>query len=237
MATPSFLVTCTEKTLIATDVYQLHFTKPEAFSYRAGQFVLFDTPLVHDANDVQPRAYSLASVPDEDDLLFVIKLKDGGRFSEFLEQKIDVGSAMTMKGPFGFFTPKHNDHTKLFIGTGTGIAPFRAHLLSLLKAGDTSPLCVYFGVRNEEDLFWTEEMLSLSNQYSNLSMHCCLSGENADQEYLHGRVQEFFPESVSDPLNTDVYICGNPAMVKEVKTLCIDVLGIPKVQVHGEGYV
>jgi NAD(P)H-flavin reductase len=233
MATPSFLITCTEKRLIATDVYQLRFTKPDGWTYKAGQFLLLDAPLVHDANDIQPRAYSLASLPDEDDLLFVIKLKDGGR----VRQKIDVGYVMTMKGPFGFFFTKENDHQKIFIGTGTGIAPFRPQILSLLHNGDTAPIHMYFGVRNEEDLFWKDEMLSLSSQYSNLSIHCCLSGENADPQYLHGRVQQFFPQSITNSLTTDIYICGNPVMVKDIKKLCIDVLGIPKVQVHGEGYV
>ncbi len=237
MATPRYETTCIEKKLIATDVYQLRFIKPEGFAYSAGQFVLFDTPHVDDLSTTEPRAYSIASMQDEEDLLFVIKLKDGGRFSEFLRQKLDVGTEMTFVGPLGFFTPTLNDHAKMLIGTGTGIAPLRAHLRFFAQHEYSHVVHVLFGVRESTDLFWVDELKALGSTLPSFSLHLCLSAKHINNDHYHGRVSALLPSLITDALTTDVSLCGNPAMVKELKTQCIDALQIPKKQVHGEGYV
>jgi len=41
----SFTGTCLQKTLLAPSVYELRCEKPTDFSFKAGQFVLFDVPL------------------------------------------------------------------------------------------------------------------------------------------------------------------------------------------------
>jgi ferredoxin-NADP reductase len=74
-----FTTTCLSKRRIAPGVYELRFKKPETLAFIAGQFLLFDVPLAGKPDDIQPRAYSIASTPTENDLLFVIKLVPNGR--------------------------------------------------------------------------------------------------------------------------------------------------------------
>ncbi len=237
MVTPSYSITCLRKTLLAPNVYELVFERPKGFTFKAGQFVLFDVPVLSNPTDLQPRAYSLASTPDEPDLLFIVKLKEGGRFSVWLEQQIEVGSSLTIKGPFGFFTLRQNTNDCLFVATGAGIAPFRGHILDALKYGNTRTMHLFFGVRNEDDLFWTKTFKELKASHSNLHLHLCLSRASPDWKGKRGRVQDFIPEVIKDPHATDLYVCGAPEMVNDIKKTALEIWSIPKGNVHGEGYV
>ena len=237
MVTPSYEIRCTEKTLLAPNVYELVFEKPKGFMFKAGQFVLVDVPLISDPTDIQPRAYSLASTPEERDLLFVVKLKEGGRCSEWLEQKIEVGTVSTVKGPFGFFTLRQNMNDCIFVATGAGIAPFRGHIIEALGMSDPRTMHLFFGVREESDLFWTETFRQLEVKHPNFHFHLCLSGTDEEWRGNKGRVQQFIPSVIRDPNATDLYACGAPEMVSDIKKLALDTWKLPKAQVHGEGYI
>ncbi|TSC99703.1 MAG: phenol hydroxylase [Candidatus Peregrinibacteria bacterium Greene1014_49] len=101
MPVPSFTTTCLGNRIIARDVYEFLLQKPEGFSYKAGQFVLFDVPLMENPADIQTRAFSIASAPQEKELLFVAKMKEGGRASRWIAEALNAGSSVRLQGPFG----------------------------------------------------------------------------------------------------------------------------------------
>ncbi len=239
MAVPTFTITCTKKELIAPGVYELLFTKPQGFSFKAGQFVLFQVPLVSNPDDIQPRAYSLASTPDEPDILLCIKLTPGGRTSTWVEQVVTAGTQVTMQGPFGMFVlhPQKTVKNYVFLCTGAGVAPFRAQIKQALEAGEKRKMDLIFGARTKGDLFWVKEFEELSRRYPNFSFHAALTAGDADWHGHRGRVQVMAPQVMGDPQNVCVYICGAPEMVKDVKMHCIEQWGIPKADVHAEGYI
>ncbi len=234
----SFTTTCLQKQCIAPSVYELRFGKPDTFAFMAGQFVLFDVPLLDNEADIQPRAYSIASTPTEQDLLFVIKLVPNGRASRWIEQALDAGMSVRMQGSFGNFKlDSAPEKQYLFLATGTGIAPIRSQILSALKEQkDTRQMHLLFGVLKREDLFWMEEWRGLEEQYPNFHAHIsCLSGE-ADWHGETGSLQERLPQILQEIMTPSVYICGAPITVKELKEQCL-ALGIPKSDVHFESYV
>ncbi len=104
MPTPSHTIVCTGKRLVAPNVYELAFQKPALFPFKSGQFVLFDVPLLTHPDDIQPRALSIASSPNEGELLFAVKLKEGGRASEWVKKTLHEGISARMQGPLGLFT-------------------------------------------------------------------------------------------------------------------------------------
>ena len=124
MPTPSHTLVCTSKEFIAPGTVELRFSKPEGFTFMPGQFLLFDVPLIGNPTDLQPRAYSIASTPEEDDLLFVVKLIPGGRFSRYCEEMLAVNDELTAKGPLGRFVidPLPDAHI-ILLATGAGMAP------------------------------------------------------------------------------------------------------------------
>lgn len=199
--------------------------------------MLFSVPQVGKESDKQPRAYSIASMPTEKELLFVVKLKIGGRASQWIEQVLQPRTAVTMQGPFGFFTVTQEPADIVFACTGAGIAPFRSQILDMLAAGDHRKLDLFFGVRTNTDLFWVDTFAALEQQHPNFHFHPCLSGEHSDWSGNKGRVQQFIPASIMNPGNTHLYICGAPEMVADIKKRALEVWGIDKKHVHAEGYI
>lgn len=239
MPTPTFTIPCLKKTLIARDTYELFFERPTGMTFKAGQSVLWQVPLVEDPKDIQPRAYSLASGPEEPELRFVIRLKEGGRLSRYLVEKLEVGTAVTMVGPFGLFTLNHDSPppSYLFIATGTGLAPFRSHLLELAAKKYAGRIDVILGVRDEQDIFWTEEMQSWSRTMENCFCHFALSQPTPAWTGHRGRVQTLVPLIAPDIEQRSIYICGSPVMTKDLKTHCLEQWGVPKENLHIEGFI
>ncbi len=225
---------------MAPGVYELRFRKPEGFSFQAGQFVLFDTPHPDNPPHIQPRAYSIGSAPSEDELIFAVKLTPGGRFSRYTEEKLNVGGVMTMKGPLGLFVLKPEQQKKpyLFIATGAGNAPFRSQIKWLLEEKkETRQVDFVFGVRFQRDLFWHEEFEQLAKRFANFHFHPTLSGDEPAWQGLKGRVVPVVSQTIKYLPDVHLFVCGAPPMVQDVKKVALEHWGVPKAEVHAEGYI
>jgi len=252
MTTPLYTVACLKNRLLASDVYEIVLKKPANFTFTPGQFVLFQVPLLKNPKDVQPRAYSIASTPEEEELIFIIRLKSGGRSSIWIENILKAGMYVQFQGPFGLFlldrtTPK--DY--LFICTGAGIGPFRSMILDHMKRPvlchpepkkaqhdtDSKRIDLIFGVRNEAELFWQEDLQELAQKHENFFIHLALSKASDQWKGHRGRVQTLVPLITKDFSNKNVYLCGNPDMTTEVKKLCLEEWGVRKEDLHVEGYM
>lgn len=238
MTTPTHTVTCTRNLPIARDVYEFALEKPEGFTFAPGQFVLFSVPLIENTGDTQPRAFSIASSPDEKELLFVAKMKEGGRASQWILELLKPETTVSMQGPMGLFLlDRETTKDYLFICTSTGVAPFRSMIRDVLLAGDRRRIDLVFGARAEEDLFWMGELTALTKRYENFFLHLALSNPSEQWKGHRGRVQTLVPQIVRDFSEKCVYICGSPDMTKEMKGLCLEQWGVPKDDLHVEGYI
>ncbi|TSC58495.1 MAG: CDP-4-dehydro-6-deoxyglucose reductase [Candidatus Peregrinibacteria bacterium Greene0416_19] len=238
MPVPTYTVTCTKNVLIVRDVYEFALSKPPGFIFEPGQYVLFDVPLVGDPADIQPRAFSLAALPEEPDLLFIAKLVPGGRMSRFVAESLSAGTTILMKGPMGrFVLDRTTDNRLLFVATGTGIAPFRPQILALLAADPLRRIDLIFGVRTEQDLFWMDMFRDLERKHPNVHFHPTLSAGSSSWGGHRGRVQAVIPQIVTDFSRLSLYACGNPEMTKGVKHLALTQWGMGKEDVHVEGYI
>lgn len=237
MTVPTFAVHCLKKKLIAPGVYELQLEKPAGYTFQAGQFVLFDVPMLENIADIQTRAYSIASAPHETDLLFVIKIVPGGRAGKWIEETVIAGTEITMKGPLGaFMLDTKTEKQYIFVGTGTGIAPLRSqivHALEVLK--DMRPMQLLFGVVKHEDLFWEESFKTLEQQFSNFNAGFSVLQDPTDSPY-YGAIQDRLQKLFNEVTGTSIYLCGAPELVRTLKQQCLDA-GIPKADVHAELYV
>lgn len=237
MPTPKHTVTCTRKELIAENIYEIAFQKPEGFSFTAGQFVLFDVPLVDNAEDIQPRAYSIGSSPDDEELLFAIKLVPDGRMSNFIVQSLEEGTELTMQGPMGnFLLDRDTKKDYVFMCTATGIAPFRSYLRAYLEEETDRKIDLFFGLLNEKELFWEDELNEFQNQYPHFHYYICAAAPES-QETFKGFVQDQAQSIITDFSNKQVYLCGSPLMTKSVKEKAITEWGVPKEDIHMEGFI
>ncbi len=238
MPIPRYTIICSEKTLIARDTYQLRFTRPSDWTFKAGQFVLLDVPLQTNPTDIQTRAYSIASKPDEQEILLIVKLKHGGRSSTWVNEVLTIGSHVTMQGPFGnFVLPAVSTSPYLFLATGAGVAPFRAMILELLTRDEPYPIDLIFGVRTDDELFWIPECTTLAAEHKRFNFHPTLTRAPENWTGHRGRVQTIAPLIIRDLQERTIYACGNPDMTKEVKPLALEQWHIPKQRLHIEGFI
>jgi len=238
MATPRYSVRCLRKTSLTHNVLEIALEKPAGFLFQPGQFVLFDVPLMENASDIQTRAYSIASLPKEPELLFVIKIKPDGRAGQWITNGLDVGGEVTFQGPLGLFTLDPKDTRELlFIATGVGMAPFRSQILTMLNKGTQRKIDLIVGVFSEEDLFWIEEFEKLAQEHPHFSLHTTLSNPSPNWKGHTGFVQKIIPNVVEDIPAKSIYLCGNPLMTTDTKKLCLEEWNVPQAQVHMEGYI
>jgi ferredoxin-NADP reductase len=238
MPNPSSLITCLRNQRIASDIWECAFAKPEGFAFVAGQFILFDVPLVEHPTDIQPRAFSIASAPQEAELVFVFKYKEGGRASRWVDETLRPGMSVRIQGPFGrFFLDPAATKDVLMIATSTGVAPFRSQMVDAMQRKDPRRFDLLFGCRSEAELFWAEDLQRLSQEHPNVFVHIALTQPTAAWIGHKGRVQHIALQVAPDIERRAVYICGSPAMVSDVKQACLEQWNVPKEAVHAEGYI
>ncbi len=251
MPLPTFSARCNGHRKIAADTYEFTLMKPAGFSFRAGQFVMFQVPLVDNPSDVQGRAFSIASAPSEPELLFVARIKHGGRAGRWISETLKIGDDVVFQGPLGNFTlaphpnavsgaglaPSGKEGRLLFLATTSGVAPLRSQIVEALHQGDVRPMDLLFCVRNDEDLFWTRELEEIAKRHANVHVHVSLSRPPAEWKGLTGHVQDVASQVIPDLSERSIYVCGGPEMVQCVRTEALEKWKIPKERIHSEDYV
>jgi ferredoxin-NADP reductase len=237
-----FTSTCVAINKLNHNVVELVLEKPENFEYQAGQYILIDTPLVEDVTDIQPRAYSLSSSPHENALKLIIKLEESGRMSNYLRETFKEGESMTFTSAMGSLTLHEKNKTDVsrplvWIGTSSGIVPYIGHLLWLQTQEYTHNTTLIFGVKEVADFFHLELLQNLASQMENFTLVTAVSQPDETWQGATGRVTEVMQQQDTNWGASMVYACGNPAMVKDVKRICLEELGVPKAQMKVEGYV
>lgn len=200
--------------------------------FKPGQFFMMK---VEDGEAPVNRAYSVASPPNAEGFSLCIKLIPGGRGSEYLRGKKE-GDELTFMGPFGhFFLREDAEKDIVMISTGTGLAPFMSMLPVLFEQGFKKPITLLFGVRHESDLFYVEELRKWEEEHDNFTAVISLSRPDENWEGETGRVTEHLANMPIDTENTKIYICGNGAMVKDVRNQMVEA-GVDKKDIHLEQF-
>ena len=238
MPTPSFTCKCIRNDSIAEGIHEIEYTKPDGLVFIEGQFLLLDVPLIDNPKDIQPRAYSIASSPDDETLLLVIKLVEGGRASTWVKEELKPGVSSRVQCPFGkFILDSDTQKEFMMMCTSTGIAPFRSQLRTILPKGESRKIDLFFGLLNERELFWEDELKELAEQYPNFSYHISVGDLESSFDGFKGYVQQHAAQVISDFSNKQIYICGAPIMAKAVKEEAINTWGVAKEDVHMEGFI
>jgi CDP-4-dehydro-6-deoxyglucose reductase, E3 len=227
-------VTCTVSfnRMVTPTVFELGFETTPSFEFKAGQFVSVVVPGAGPQGRDLRRAYSIASTPGKNPIELCIKLVEGGPGTQYL-YKQKPGDQFKVWAPYGDFVYKHKaDRHVCFIATGTGLAPFRAMVLSKEYQAQppVSATCL-FGVRSPEELLYEKEL----SQLKGLKWVPAIS-QPADQWHgFKGRVTDYLKTMDHPWMNSDYYLCGNGGMITEVKAF-LQAKGITKDSIYQEIY-
>ena len=191
---------------------------PPELPFRAGQSL---TLLIPPAQKGVPlvRHYSLASPPSKRGTFSLLwNAVDHGQTSHFLSHT-RLGDEVHFMGPNGSFClqEKHPGDI-LFVATGTGIAPFRSMLHTLLERPLDQKVTLFWGLRREQDVYYQDELNRFTQHHPGFSFQMTLTRAGREWKGSHGRVTQLV-EQVSNVHNLTVYLCGHHRMVNEVTTL------------------
>jgi ferredoxin-NADP reductase len=224
--------------MLTPTVYELTFDSEPGFEFEAGQFISCVIPGAGPKGRDLRRAYSIASAPEVRPVELCVKLVDGGPGSNYLGQ-LRAGDTFKGFAPYGDFTYQGKDvphdlrKHAVFVSTGTGIAPFRAMVMSdtYKKFPPPSAVCL-LGVRTQDELLYQKDFSD-----SPIKWVETVSQPTPGWNGTRGRVTDYMRTLGEDfPwLKTDFYLCGNGEMIKEIKALLTE-KGVQKESIHQEKY-
>ena len=182
------------------------------------------------ADKLIKRAYSIASSSVANEYMeFYIVLVPSGELTPRLFN-LGAGDKLWLgKKISGLFTLDEVDPDKhvVFLGTGTGLAPYVSMLRSHLECGTNRHFAVVHGARHSWELGYRSELLMLSRMCPNFSYIPSIS--RPDEEPVpwggqSGYIQDVWNSGVISeklgftptPDNTHLFLCGNPKMVEDM---------------------
>lgn len=192
--------------------------RPAAFS--PGQYVSLGVRRATGDGWIQ-RPYSVVSLSSGGTgLELLIRHIPGGLLSTVL-WTLGVGSRMFVGPPRGLFTLDSDDRRRLFIASGTGVAPFVAMLDHLAALSDRVPTVLVHGVSHcDEFAFaarihgWIEAGAALDYRPTvSRPDDPCNDGWRGGRGRAEAEVAGLATEGLLDPRSTLAYVCGNPAMI------------------------
>jgi ferredoxin--NADP+ reductase/benzoate/toluate 1,2-dioxygenase reductase subunit len=201
---------------LTADTYVMRFDR-SSMNFRAGQHITLGIP-----GNNQVREYSIYSTEQDPSIEVLIKEVDNGLVSKQL-RKLIPGELLDVDGPFGYFTidEKNKNRKFLFVGTGTGIAPFR----SITGSYPNLDYTILHGVRYGTDAYER-------HRYPKDRYVLCTSRDQLG--HYHGRVTEYLKQKSLDS-DTLVYLCGNCDMIYDVYDYLTS-LGFPSGNIKTEVY-
>ncbi len=173
------------------------------------------------------RAYSIAEASNTA-CSIIVSSSGRGVGARFFSQ-IKVGASFKVYGPFSDF-PFHpgTGRPKLFLATGTGVAPFLRMVPTALN--ERLPAMLLLGGPQEEDLPFHDYFLSLAQSAPQFTYMPVLSRGPETWPGARGFITHHMEEVPFALPEADIYICGVPMMVQDVQAL-LKRLGVPKKQV------
>ncbi len=169
------------------------------------------------------REYTIYSGEQEPYFDVLIRDIPNGTVSPALHRCV-AGEELECAGPYGSFVlEKPDDPARqyLFVGTGTGIAPFH----SFVRTHPQINYRILHGIRRLDERYDMAD-------YARDRYVACVSGEDGGD--FRGRVTDYLKQHRVDP-KTHCYLCGNGQMLSEAYDI-IRAQGVPSNQLHVEAF-
>lgn len=206
-------------------------TRAPDYSFAAGQYARLG---LRDAHGVIWRAYSMSSPPSAPTLEFFGVLVPDGLFTTRLQQVSPGQQLLVDRQSFGFMTPdRFSDGRDLWmLGTGTGIGPYVSMLRDPWVWTHFENLILVQGVRHASEFAYASELDALAAQplasgQARLQVLRATTRDAPAPGRLHGRITALVEdgelERAADlpiaPETARVMMCGNPAMIEDMRRL------------------
>jgi CDP-4-dehydro-6-deoxyglucose reductase, E3 len=208
---------------LAHDVMGVYLRLPpaESFDFKPGQYV--DVLL----SKGRRRSFSIASPPhDARPLELHVRRAPGGEFSEQVFAEEMRGAVLHLEGPLGNSvyreiaaaeSPGAAAPPLLLVGGGTGLAPLKSILRHVLETGLPRRMTLYWGVREERDLYAHAFLEEAARADARLRYAPVLSEPSPAWGGRRGFVHEAVLAEVEGLEHHEIYASGPPRMIEAVR--------------------
>lgn len=213
-----------EQVIPLTDTVLRVFLKPchdDDLNYQAGQYV----ELGFDGHQARP--FSIANAPLGGRLLeFHIRHGKSEPYTEALLEKIRSEHRLLVYGPHGHCTYQASDKSLLFLAAGTGFAPMKALIESVLAKGDSPTMHLIWGANKVSDFYLDDIPKQWAAHLPNFHYTPILR----DQD---GPVYDSVAKLIEDVTNYDVFCAGAYDFV-QASFKALTQLGLDKTAFHSD---
>jgi ferredoxin-NADP reductase len=131
---------------------------PDWPGHRAGQHV--DVRLTAEDGYQAQRSYSIASAPEDGDLVLTVERLADGEVSPYLVDEVRAGDVIELRGPIGgyFAWDVADGGPLLLVGGGSGVVPLMAMLRHRRAAGAGVPVRALLSWRTAGDVIYADEL-------------------------------------------------------------------------------
>lgn len=211
-------ITLTATVRLSDTATALHFTKPNGFTYRAGQYG--DWTLLNPAEtdmEGDTREFTLSSSPFEDHLACTVRLRDTA-FKRVLG-KLPIGATVELDAPIGAFV-LHRDPSRpaVFVTGGIGITPARSIIWQAIHDRTGHRITLLYSAGTPAGAPYLAELTALAANHPNLTVVPTMTGPRAATDGWTGHTGRIdaalLTAQVTDLAEPIYYLCGPAAMLR-----------------------
>lgn len=167
------------------------------------------------------RSYSIASTPQADKIELHLRKVEQGKFSQYLFEQAKVNDLLRIEGPFGtFFRRKASIAAKkplIFLAGGTGFAPVKSMVQSIIATQETTPIWIYWGNQTAAG-FYSALPTEWEKNYEWINYYPVCSAPSPSWQGRTGLVHHAVLTDFADLSAMDIFACGSPAMIEAAKS-------------------
>ncbi|MYM30009.1 phenylacetate-CoA oxygenase/reductase subunit PaaK [Duganella sp. CY15W] len=205
----------------------------DSFRFQQGQHLTLRAQIGDE--DVR-RSYSICSAVQDGALRVAIKRTQGGLFSCWANDTLQVGQTLDVMPPMGHFNvPLDASSARHYLAfaAGSGITPILSIIKTTLATEPNSRFTLFYGNRASSSVIFKDELSDLKDTYlERLKLAYVMSREQQDIELFNGRITkdkaaQFLKYWVRVEDIDTAFICGPEDMMLGVSA-ALQEAGMPK---------
>ncbi|AZB27481.1 ferredoxin--NADP reductase [Chryseobacterium bernardetii] len=208
------------------------------FRFESGQYITLKSEI---NNKEIRRSYSICTSPEEHSLSVVVKAIDGGIFSNFIKDRIEIGDHLEVSIPEGRFVYNLSDKSAknvFLVAAGSGITPIISIVKNILNNEPLSRVTLLFANKQIEDAIFYNQLKSLETQFKETLKVIYIFSQKKYDNYYFGRIDHAFLDTIiQQELETksfsEYYTCGPEDLIKCVHDYLLSI-EIPKEIIKSE---
>lgn len=214
----------------AEHIWHIQLTPEQAVTFRPGQYL----QVVMGEKDKRP--FSIANSPTRPGLELQIGATPGNPYPGEVMERLRTTGQLTVELPLGkAWFREESSRPVLLIAGGTGYSYARSILQYLIDTGFNRPVYLYWGVRQESQLYEGQEVLAWADESAHLHYVPVVQYPEPGWRGSQGMVHEAVLADFASLDQYDIYVAGRFEMAAVIRQ-SLHLRGVSDEQLFGDAY-